>query len=211
MTGLVDEGRAADIVYLDFSKAFDTPHREADEVWAKYADGEVDLKLAECLCKGPRGPLLQCTLAAKAADGILGCIRQSVVSMLREAILPLCSALVRPHLECCVQFWASPYKRDGHTGDSPAKDHEDGEAERAGTLQPGEEKAQGESHQLVPSDRPAGNGHRLTHRRFPLNIRKHFFTVTVTEHWDRLPREVVESPSLEIFKSHLDVILGSWL
>ncbi|KFQ88236.1 hypothetical protein N337_01037, partial [Phoenicopterus ruber ruber] len=53
------------------------------------------------------------------------------------------------------------------------------------------------------------NGHKLKHRRFHLNIRKHFFTVRVTEHWHRLPREAVESPSLEIFKSHLEMVLGN--
>ncbi|KFV78399.1 hypothetical protein N308_05559, partial [Struthio camelus australis] len=55
------------------------------------------------------------------------------------------------------------------------------------------------------------NGHKLNHRQFCLNVRKNFFTVRVTEHWHRLPREVVESPSLEIFKSHLDTILGNVL
>ena len=51
----------------------------------------------------------------------------------------------------------------------------------------------------------------MEHKKFCLNIRKHFFTHQVTEHWHGLPGEVVESPSLEMFKSHLDVVLGTAL
>jgi len=64
---------------------------------------------------------------------------------------------------------------------------------------------------VVPTDRTRGNGHTLKHRRFPLSIGKHFFTVRVTEHWHRLPRQVVESPSLEMLKSHLNMFLGNQL
>jgi len=63
---------------------------------------------------------------------------------------------------------------------------------------------------VVPSNRTRGNGHKLKQRKFCLNMRENF-TLRVTEHWNRLPRGVVESPSLEILKPHLDAVPCSLL
>ena len=100
----------------------------------------------------------QCPHAAQKANHILGCIKKCMVSRETEVILPFYSAQVKPHLEYYVQMW-SLLEKHGHAGVHPEEGHKNaprdgicslwGQAERAGAVQPGKEKALGRPESLL--------------------------------------------------------------
>ena len=175
----------------------------------------------------------QCDMAAKKANSLLGCIARSIESRAREVIMPLSFALVKPHLEYCVQFWALQFQKDidklEHVQRRATRMVEGLESmtygerlRKLGMCSLEQRRARGdmiavfnyvkgyhieEGANLFTAaldTRTRSNRFKLQERRFHLNTRKHFLMMRALHRWNKLPRRVVESPSLEVFRRRLE-------
>ncbi|EMP36996.1 hypothetical protein UY3_05797 [Chelonia mydas] len=174
----------------------------------------------------------QCNTVAKKSNIILGYIKRSVVSMTQGVILLLYSMLIRPQLEYCVQVWVPHFRIDvdkleevQRRATKMIKDLEntiyEGRLKKIGLFSTEKRRLRGdmitvfkyiegcckeEGEKLFPltsQDRTRSNGLKLQQGQFRLDVRKNFLTLRVVKHWIKLLREVVESPSLELFKSRI--------
>ncbi|PKU45947.1 hypothetical protein llap_3750 [Limosa lapponica baueri] len=181
----------------------------------------------------------QCALVAKEANGILGCIKKSVASRSREVILPLYSALVRPHLEYCVQFWAPQFKKDRQllervqqkaTKMIKGLEHlsYDERLRDLGLFSLEKKRLRGDLinaykylkggcqedgaglFSVVPSDRTRGNGHKLEYK-FPPKREEELLYCESGRAPEQAAQRGVESSSLETFKTCLDKFLCNLL
>ncbi|CAM4680127.1 unnamed protein product [Lepidochelys kempii] len=175
----------------------------------------------------------QCDVAVKKVNAVLGCIRRGISSRDKEVLVPLYKALVRPHLEYCVQFWSPMFKKDEFKLEQVQRGAtrmirgiENLSYERRlkefGLFSLSKRRLRGDMIALYKYIRGINtgegeelfklstkvdtrtNGYKLATRKFRLEIRQRFLTIRGVKFWNSLPREAVGAKDLSGFKIKLN-------
>ncbi|CAM5166439.1 unnamed protein product [Eretmochelys imbricata] len=175
----------------------------------------------------------QCDMAVKKANAALGCIRQGISSRDKEVLVPLYKALVKPHLEYCVQFWCPMFKKDEFKLEQVQKratrmirGMENLSYERRlkelGLFSLTKRRLRGDMIVLYKYIRGINTGegeelfklstnvdtrtnrYKLAIGKFRLEIIRRFLTIRGVKFWNSLPRGAVEAKDISGFKTKLD-------
>ncbi|RMC21781.1 hypothetical protein DUI87_02650 [Hirundo rustica rustica] len=226
VTHLVDAGKAVDVVYLDFSKAFDTVShsillnklaaRGLDKSTLRWVRNWLDGRAQRVVVNGaasswqpvtsgvPQGSVLGPVLFNIFIDDMDEGMESFISTFANDTKLGACVDLLegrralQKDLERLDRWAESNTWRKGDSGDLITLYN---------FLKGGCGQLEVGLFLQATTDRTRGHSLKLRQGRYRLDIRKKFFTERVIKYWNGLPGEVVESPSLDVFKKRLDVAL----